>query len=233
MLETIRELRAEIVTKRAEAAKSDFNQLGNEYLQTQLKNFESGYLQGKVDRPAARVFLKRLAEFERRWPEHPELDWVRRMKERYADMVDLGKPATYEDIEFEVKSLTWANPRNYAEALGAINRWLEGTQGDTRAKGLTLLDATIKARDEWVTDRMYEARHQYTKNQVGQAVHWLVVIICFCGDPAQADKAAEELLKFDQLPERLRGYRTRYPEWWTTLSANRVMSQWLREHPID
>ena len=65
------------------------NMKGNPFMQTQLKNFERDYLQGKADRPKVRVFVKRLDYFAQEWPQHPELDWVTRMRERYTGVVEL------------------------------------------------------------------------------------------------------------------------------------------------
>jgi hypothetical protein len=229
----IADLRAQIEAGRAEEARTKEEMKGTQYLTSQLENYERERLQGKVDRPAVRVFLKRLAEFERRWPEHPRMDWVRRMRERYGDMVDLSKPPTYEELEFEIKTLTWANPRDYVQALEILERWLEKAGGEERANGLALLDKTLEERQAWFTDRMYEAQHQYGKNQLGQAVQWLTILIVFTGDQAMANQAAEELVKFDQLDQHLRGHRTTYPERWPALSSNPVIAAWLREHPLD
>jgi hypothetical protein len=229
----IADLRAQIEAGRVDEVRIKEEMKGSEYLTSQLENYERDRLQGKVDKPAVRVFLKRLAEFERRWPSHPRMDWVRRMKERYGDMVDLSKPPTYEELEFEVKSLTWANPRDYVEALEVLDKWLEKAGGEERAKGLALLDKTLEERQAWFTDRMFEARHQFEKGQIAQAVQWLTILIVFTGDQAMAKAAAEELVKFDLLDQHLRGQRSTYPDRWPTLSSNPVIAAWLREHPLD
>lgn len=237
----------EIEQKIAEGRKSmevaAGNAAGDQYLQMMLKNFEQERLGAKVERPVVRVFLKRIAEFEKRWPNHPEMEWVRRKKDRYAGMVDLTKAATYEDTEFEIKALTWSNPRNYREAFGIVNRWLETATTDERGKGLALLDKMIKERDEWFEDRMLEARHQLNKGQIGQAIQWLAILIAFSGDTAMADKAAAELIKFDgyegpgnvvvHLDRELRGYRRTLPDYWKQMESNRVLAEWMKEHPID
>ncbi len=229
---------------RAAGAVAAANSAGDKYLQSQLKNFEEQRLAGsKVDRSVVRVFLKRVAEFERRWPNHPDMDWVRRKKERYGPMVDLTKPGSYADIEFEVKSMTWDNPRNYREAFLVLNRWLEVAGGDERGKGLALLDKLIKERDEWFEDRLQEAAHQYKKGQLGQSIQWLCVLITFSGDEAMGDRAAEALIKFHgsdaptggtvDLRAQLRGYRKELPDYWKVMEANRALAAWMRENPID
>lgn len=219
------------------------NSAGDQFLQTMLKNFESQRLASKVDKPAVRVFLKRVAEFERRWPDHPEMEWVRRKKERYAPMVDLSKPASYADIEFEVKAMTWDNPRNYRDAFSVTNRWLETAGADERGPGLALLDKLIKERDDWFEDRMQEAAHQFKKGQLGQSIQWLAILMTFSGDAAMADRAAQDLIKFHgveapgggavDLRRELRGYRRGLPEYWKHMEANRVLAEWMRENPLD
>ncbi|MBM3992082.1 MAG: hypothetical protein FJ298_13885 [Planctomycetes bacterium] len=238
------EVERKIKEGRAAGAVAANNSGGDKYLQSQLKNFEEQRLAGsKVDRSVVRVFLKRVAEFERRWPNHPDMDWVRRKKERYGPMVDLTKPGSYADIEFEVKSMTWDNPRNYREAFGVLNRWLEVSLGDERGKGLALLDKLIKEREEWFEDRLQEAAHQYKKGQLGQSIQWLCVLITYSGDDAMGERAAEDLIKFHgseaptggtiDLRVQLRGYRRELPDYWKVMEANRTLAAWMREHPID
>ena len=238
------EVERKIKDGRAAGAVAAANSAGDKYLQSQLKNFEEQRLAGsKVDRSVVRVFLKRVAEFERRWPNHPDMDWVRRKKERYGPMVDLTKPGSYADIEFEVKSMTWDNPRNYREAFLVLNRWLETSGGDERGKGLALLDKLIKEREEWFEDRLQEAAHQYRKGQLGQSIQWLCVLITYSGEDAMSDRAAEALIKFHgseaptggtiDLRAQLRGYRKELPDYWKVMEANRVLAAWMRENPID
>src|SRR5688572_17173215 len=83
----IAELRAAIDERRKESAKDSGNALGTQYLESQVLKFETDRLKGKVDAPAARVFLKRLDEFQRRWPGHPEVEAVKRKRERYVTLV--------------------------------------------------------------------------------------------------------------------------------------------------
>jgi|GEM_PF-3198187 len=238
------EVERKIKEGRAAGAVAANNSGGDKYLQSQLKNFEEQRLAGsKVDRSVVRVFLKRVAEFERRWPNHPDMDWVRRKKERYGPMVDLTKPGSYADIEFEVKSMTWDNPRNYREAFGVLNRWLEVAGGDERGKGLALLDKLIKEREEWFDDRLQEAAHQYKKGQLGQSIQWLCVLITYSGDDAMGERAAADLIKFHgseaptggtiDLRVQLRGYRRELPDYWKVMESNRTLAAWMRENPID
>jgi hypothetical protein len=229
----IAELRTTIEQRKKETAEESANQLGTLFLETQILKFETERLKGKFENAAVRVFVKRVDEFLRRWPSHPEAAAVRRKRDRYAGDIDLKKPPTYAELEYEIELLTWGRKGNYAEAIKILQAWIDSAQGDERAKGLTLLDQKIAAREANFTEVMLEARHQYEKNQIAQAVEWLVILICNSGDQGMADKAAEELIKFDRLDQMLRGYRTGRPEQWPILMANPVLARWMRENKFS
>lgn len=234
------ELRANIDTLAAQlvAAKqagdlAAENDLGTKFFETQLKSFEQTRLQGKIDRPAARVFLKRIEEFEKRWPKHPQIEWTQRMKASYGVMVDMSLPATYADIEFEVKALTWANPKDYKQAFGILKRFIDGGQADERAKALVLVDQLMKERKDWYEDRTQQAKFEYERNQVGKAVNWLLVLATYTGDEEMERVAAERLLDVPRLDEHLRGYRSSRPDWWPQITANKTIADWIARNPLD
>lgn len=229
----IANLRAQIEQAKVIADEAVENEAGTKYLDTQLKNFEQTRLQGKIDRPAARVFMKRIAEFERRWPKHPQLEWVQRMKASYSVMVDMTKPPTYADIAFEVETLTWANPRDYRQAFALLQRFADSAEPDERAKALALIDQKMKERKEWYEDRTQQAKFEYERNQVGKAVNWLLMLATYSGDQEMENTAAQRLLDIPRLDEHLRGYRSSRPDWWPQISANPVIAQWIKEHPLD
>ena len=56
---------------------------------------------GEVNRPRARVFVKRCKDFKKTWPQHPELDWVDRYMARYAELAALDEPPTLEDVAYD------------------------------------------------------------------------------------------------------------------------------------
>lgn len=229
----IADMLAQIEINKSEAQQAAANEAGTKFLETQLEQFEEKRLQGKINRPAARVFLKRINEFEKRWPKHPQIEWTQRMKDRYSVMVDFTKPPTYEDIEFEVKSLTWDNPRNYKEAFAVLQRFLDSAQADERVKALTLMETTIKERKEWYDDRTQQAKFEYERGQAAKAVQWLVMLSIFSGDEEMENGAATRLLDIPQVDEYLRGYRSTRQHWWADISGNKVIAGYLREHPLD
>jgi len=229
----IDELRADIEAGEARRAKTIHNLRGNPYLQTQLKNFEQNYLQGSPDPSRVRVFVKRLDHFAEEWPEHPEIDWVRRMRERYAAVIDLDAPPTFEDVAFEVETLTWADPRQFGEALEVLDDFIASAGPDDRAKALELYDQKLADRDEWFQDKLQQARWEYERDELGKSLAWLIRIVIYTGDDVMAETAAQEIVKFPDLTERLRGYRSQAPERFDQLAAQPTIRAYLREHPLD
>lgn len=225
---------AAIAAARTEVDVTLQNVGGTEYLQTQLKNFESQRLAPKPDLPKVRVFVKRCDEFLERWPQHPERDWVERMKTRYSSLYDLSARPTFEDIAYEAETLTWANPRDYKQAIALVRTFAdEEAKVDERPKALALLDELIQARAEWFTDRMLQARHEYEKGQVGQSVGWLVMMIEYTGDEAMQAQASEQLVKFDGLTEWLRGYRSKYPAKYEILRQQPAIAKYIATHDVE
>jgi predicted negative regulator of RcsB-dependent stress response len=228
----IEQLKLEIAEARRIGELEKVNKSGTQFLDTQLKNFEAQRMQGKVQSPTVRVFLKRLAEFERRWPQHPELEWVQRQKQIYSKMVDLKAPPTYEDVAFEVETLTWANPRDYKQAFAILQRFVESASADDRVKTQALMDKLTTARKEWYDDRTLQAQHEYKNNQVGKAVSWLLILATYSGDDEMEQTAAKRLLDFPRVDEHLRGYRDTRGDWWPAISANRTIAEWLKTNPL-
>jgi hypothetical protein len=229
----IDDLREEIATNIEEIALADHNMRGNEWLQTQLKTFESQRLAGKAEAPKIRVFLKRCDEFEGRYPQHPDIGWVRRMRERYAGAVDLSAPPTFEDIEFEIETLTWADPRDFKQAFQILDAYIETAGGDDRANALKLYDKKLKHRDEWFEDKLQQARWEYEREDLAKSLAWLIRIILFTGDEVMAETAAQELIKFPDLVPRLRGYRRHSPEKYERLVQQPTVGRYVRDHPLD
>ncbi len=187
------------------------NQTGTEYFTTQLERFESSRLQGQPERPKVRVFLERCRFFRETWPEHPKLDWVRRQESRFAGVVSLSDPMTLDDLAFKVESLTWAEPRQFGEALATIDAFLDdaGPSEAETAEGLRA--ETVQRRDEWVDDRLQQARYEFERGDVAKSAAVLRALIVHSGDEAVADDAAARLVAFDDFEAIARGYRRHDP----------------------
>jgi len=229
----IDELRVEIGASIERIALADHNMRGNVWLQTQLKNFESKRLAGKGDPPKIRVFLKRCDEFEAEYPQHPDIVWVQRMRERYAGAVDLTQPPTFEDIEFEIEALTWADPRDFKQAFQILDAYVDSAGADDRARALALYDKKLAQRDEWFEDKMQQARWEFERDKLGISLAWLIRIVIFTGDDVMAEAAAQELVKFPDLVPRLRGYRRQSPEKYELLARQPTIADYVRDNPLD
>jgi hypothetical protein len=225
---------AEYEAARAESDLAQHNMRGNVFLAQQLKNFEQNRLRGEARRPQARVFIQRCEEFKRRWPQHPELDWVERMEERFRPVAALDQPPTFEDIAFEAETLTWANPRDYRTAIPLVRTFAdEEASVDDRAKALVLLDELEAARQEWFDDRMQQARWEFERGNEGQSVEWLRILIVYTGDPQMSERAATELTRFEGLEGWLAAYRRDKPEAYAELAQNPVIADYIREQGIQ
>jgi hypothetical protein len=209
------------------------NMEGTKYLEQQLKRFDRQHLKGEAGRPKVRVFLKRIEEFKRRWPEHEEMPWVERQERRFAGLVNLADPPDFEDIAFEVESLTWAaDMRNYKECFALLDRFLEDCSGEDREKTLALIDEQRTQRAEWFEERRQRARFEFDDGQPGRSAAWLVALIRYSGDTAMEDKAATDLVRFEGIEARLRGYRDQKPDVWAELLANSVIREFALQQGL-
>ncbi len=208
------------------------NIAGTQYLDSQLKNFLENYVGEKAERPPIRVFLKRCAEFRRRWPTHPEMDWVERQERRFQGVVDLTKAADFADIEFEVKALTWSSPRQYAQAFALLEAFKSSAGGADLVKVEGLIESKIAERKTWFDDRMQQARYDFEKNAMAKSVGTLLGVIVHVGDGDMANQAAEQFTRFDDPGSWLRGYRSEKPESFQVLIQNPVIAAYLAQHPL-
>jgi hypothetical protein len=192
----VRELRglAEAGVEASEVAAH--NVIGTKWLDTNIKRYQENYLSGdRADRARARLFVKRCDDFRRRWPQHPELDWIERYRSRYADLAEMDTPDRLADVSWEVERLTAAKPRDYGLVFRLLDRFLERAEGADASAAEALRAEQRTERDEYFTDRMQQARYEWEREQYGQAVEWLVQLITKVGDASMEDQAADALLK--------------------------------------
>lgn len=205
------------------------NQAGTEYLSTQLLRFEKDRLKGVPDPPKVRVFLQRLAYFQEHWPRHPEIPWAERMTERYSKIVDITQPKTFEDIAFEVKTLTWAMPRDYKKAFALLDGFVEEASGDDYDQVMALIEEKETERSEHFLDRILQAKHDWKKGEKGSAVEWLAQLVTKIGDPKMEDEAADLLLSLPGIEGPLAGYKEYRPEMFEALVQNEKVAAKAQE----
>lgn len=208
----VKDLRERLKVRDAEVALATHNMLGTTYLQKKLKNYSDKYLSGKPDKPKARVFLQRCKVFKQRWPEHPEMDWVKRQEARFAGFVNLNDPPTFEDVAWEAEALTYAKPRDYTKAFEALDKFIATASAEDRTLAENLKKKMEADRKEYHEDRMLQAKYELETNKdEAAAVQWLVWGVIGMGDEAMSDEAATYLLKMPNCDAFLRGYRSKQP----------------------
>ena len=229
----VAQLRQQIEAKIAEGEEYSRNAVaGKKYFDSQLKGFVERYMTGTISSQEARVFLKRAKYFREKWPTHPELEWVTRQEARFTSAIDLSKPPTFEDIQFEVESLTWSFPRNYAEAFAVSRAFLASAQGEDVAKATAFIAELESKRTAWFKDRLEEARFLFDGKEFGKSIGVLLSIIRYAGDERMQDDAAQRLMNYQGIEEWLRGYRTADPEGFEAVCNNRVVAAYLKEHKL-
>lgn len=215
------ELRSRLADKDKEAEIALLNDRGTKWKSTQLDRFRTDRLHGaKPPRERVRVYLKRVREFKERWPAHPEMEEVLRYEARFKEICDLSSPATFTDIAYEVKTMTWAFPRDYKGAFAIIEKHIIDNPGD--APNCNELLATMRAeQQEFFVDRKLQVKYEWERDQKGQAVEILIQLILTLGDEGMVQEAADELVGLPGIDEWFKGYKQDRPEQF----AN------LRKHP--
>ena len=155
----------------------------------------------------ARVFVARCREFKQKWPEHPEIDWVDRYQARFEPIARLDEPPTYADVAYDVETLTWAKPRDYARAFAVLGDFMKSASGTDFDQAQKLEGELSTARKEYFVDRMQQAKWHWERNEPGSSVTELVYLIVMIGDEEMADQAAAELVELPRIDEHLRGDR--------------------------
>ncbi len=209
----LEELQRKIAKRDAAAEVAAWNVEGSKHFETQLKGFVNKRLLGdNVPRERARVFLKRCADFRKRWPQHPELPWVNRYQTRYASIAKMHEPPTFTDVAYEIKTMTWAKPRDYRKSFEMLTAFEAGASTGDFDACTELRDSLTTEREAYFTDRMQQAKWHWERKETGQAVATLVELIIGMGDAEMADQAAFEFVRLPGIEEWLSGYHTRKAE---------------------
>ena len=223
-LSAIRKLRDKVKERDEAAALAEHNQIGNEYLERKLRNYVDTYLTGDPETAKVRVFLERADVFMKRWPEHPERDWVKRERERFRGAIDFNAPLTYQDIAWQAEVLTRSKPRDYATAFAAIEDF-EKTAGDKDLQRTKALRADLTAdRAEKHEENMVQAKRMFEyENDEQKAISRLVWGVIGTGDEAMSNEAATYLLKMPSCDAYLRGYKKSQPLVFERIAAHPMM----------
>ena len=219
----------QVVELETEAALLAKNSKGDVYFSKQLEKYLDKYLE-VPNRPAARVFIKRVTRFQKEYPRHPRLEWCSRMKERWRNTAALNEPPSYEDVAFEVDTMTWAMPRDYKTAFALIDDFLAGATGSDRAMALALRAEHEGHRREYFEDRMLQAKHEYghdSAEQKGSAVRWLTELIIKIGDDDMANQAATILVKIPGVDGPIRGFYNGERPTYDALMENAIMRRFI------
>jgi len=224
----------QVIELETEAELLSRNSDGDVYISKQLEGFLDDYLE-VPSRPAARVFIKRINWFEKEYPRHPRLDWCSRMKERWRQTAALNEPASYEDVAFEVKTMTWSMPRDYKTAFALLDGFISGATGSDRAMAQALRTEHEGERREYFQDRLLQAKHEYgheSSQQKSSAVRWLTELVTKIGDDDMANQAASYLVKIPGVDGPIRGFYNSERHTYDALMENPIVRRYVEENDV-
>ncbi len=222
-------MRTEIRKRKAEVDLLVQNDVGTNYFETMLKKYEAKFLAGEPDPVKARLFIERCREFRRRWPGHPQMDWVERQEARFRGVIDLSQPKTWPEVEWELEDLSDELPRNYVKMLALLDEFIGRAEGRERSAAEAERAKHVADRPAYHLDRLQQARYEFEqKEDPSKAVWWLVHEIIWIGDPLLADEAAQVLLAFPRLEEHLAGYKQKYPDRFAALLEHDALHEFAR-----
>lgn len=221
-------LRKEAEDRLATQTVAATNTGGTEYLDTQIKRFETKRLDGNA-KPNVRVLLLRMHEFIDRWPTHDERDWVERRITRYSKIVDLDDPPSYDDVAYEVKTMTWASPRDYLGALAILDKFSATASAGDQGKISSLLDTMYVEQEAFFNERLEMAEWEWKDGgKPGKAVVRIVQLIVMIGDEEMANTAASVLVQMTAIEEWLRTEKVQNPKRFAALVANPIVHEWAK-----
>jgi len=225
--------------KRVEAAEQEAillgkNSQGDPYYQTQLANYISKYL-STPNRPAARVLLKRIDWFEKEYPRHPKLDQLRKWRERWRTTAAVGEPATFDDVAWEFKTLTWANPRDYKAAFALLEGFLATATASERARGEAMRAEHVGQRREYFHEELQQAKHEFEMgiaDQTAKAVRGLTELVTKIGDPDMANDAAERMILIRGIERPIQGYYNYERGTYDALMENQIIRRFVEQNKV-
>jgi len=223
-------LREEIKSQRARAELDVGHLLGTKYLDVMLKKYEAKYLAGEPETAKVRLFLMRCKEFRKRWPRHPDMNWVDRLEGRFAGYVDLSAPPSWDDVQWEIFYMAGGAPRNYRGAFTLLTEFERRATPVERVEVQELREKLIGERLEYHTDKIYQAEYEFNKkDNPSKSVWWLLHAVIWIGDEEMENEAAAFLIKIPNLQGHLEGYERDYPERYAAVLQHPIVREFARE----
>lgn len=198
-----------------------------DWMNNKLIKFEDQKMAGNLGtRPRARVFVMRCNEFIELYPDHPEIDWVRRKKDRWAPVAKMEEPRTLEDLQFEVETYTWvASGRRYDLVFEAIDEYLAHADGPEAEVARSLREEKLAERRAHHVDRMQEIRYRWEKGETGKAMAHFVYHLKWWGDEEMENEVAQEISRLGGFDEWLVNFKKSSPEDFAIIVQNRYVRE--------
>lgn len=221
-----RELREVLATLEKKSLREGTLLNATKELDARLRKYVDKQMAGdRASRPRARVFVMRCREFRKKYPDHPDIDWVDRYEAQFSGLAQMSDPSTLEDLQWEVNTYTWTNPRDYKAVFAAIDKFLEHADPGERDAALALRDEHLAARVLHHNDRMLQMRYHWEKGETGEAMLLFVYHLTMWGDEAMEDEVAKEMTQIGDFPNWLRIYKQQKPDEFAEIVKNRYVRE--------
>ena len=204
--------------------------VGTQWMNTFLEKYETKFLQGNPAPERIRLFLERCKEFRRRWPDHPQMEWVTRQESRFEGAVNLSDPMDIAFVKWKLRFFVDTRPRYYDDAFELLDEFEPLASPDERTDLATMRADMITNRKAYADDQLQWAKYEFEKkNNPNKAVWWLVNSVLHLGDATLEDDAARYLIRMPDLAGHLRGYEVKYPEMFDGLMKNEIVRKKAKE----
>ena len=212
------------------ADRHDVHDVGTQWMNTFLEKYEVKFLQGNPAPERIRLFLERCRGFRKRWPDHPQMEWVDRQESRFEGAVNLSAPMDLAFVKWKMRFFVDARPRYYDDAFELLDEFEGIASPDERTELATMRADMITNRQAYADDQLQWAKYEFEKkNNPNKAVWWLVNSVLHLGEPILEDEAARYLIRMPNLAGHLRGYEDKYPEMFEDLMKNAIVREKAEE----
>lgn len=222
------DLHKQLIATTSKGDNAERNRIGTRFFDKQIKNYKTKYL-SKNERPQARVFVRRAEWFLATWPDHPEADYVRRMKTQFATVGRMGEPSSLADVTWEAKTLTWAYPANYKEAFKVLNEFLDRADASEAGVARGLIATHELEEKAYFDERMDLAAGFYEEDNKSKALGYCIQIVIGINNSALEDDAAVRITKMAGVGGTLEAIKRDVPEDFNALAKNATMAAFFRK----